>query len=156
MNVPKKGLGGILIVVAVWLFANPARTAYYLVTAYLPMLSNGGWDAVAAAGTTFSPPSLSVIIPFEIACNVAILAFNLVVISHFFRRSAAFPKLVIALILVSIAYVFVDARLLQYVPAYAANFIADMQDELDKSVLGGWIWIPYFLISARVKNTFVE
>jgi hypothetical protein len=153
---PKSGLGGILIIVGIWLVANPIATAYRLLAYSFPMFHDGRWSQIVSQGTRLTPPSLSVIVAFETASNIALLALAIAALVRFFRMSESFPRTVIGLVLAQIAYVYIDSKLLQFAPPQSVDFLVNMQRELDHAVLGGLLWVPYFLLSSRVKNTFIK
>jgi hypothetical protein len=74
----------------------------------------------------------------------------------FITKSKNFPKLFIAIGVVSVIGLIVDSYLVTLVIASAELFDAETAKELAKTIVGYGVWIPYMLKSERVKNTFVK
>jgi hypothetical protein len=73
----------------------------------------------------------------------------------FFRKSRRVPMLMVVWLLANTGGQIVDLLLAQQIAAVAALPDNDGIKELSRSVVGLLIWVPYFLVSKRVKNTFV-
>jgi hypothetical protein len=71
------------------------------------------------------------------------------------RRRASFPRFMIALYVAQLVVIVADAALCRQIPALIAQ---SPQDDAAKGVtqaiIAACIWIPYFLNSRRVRNTF--
>jgi hypothetical protein len=71
------------------------------------------------------------------------------------RRRASFPRFMIALYVAQLVVIAADAALCRQIPALIAQ---SPQDDAAKGVtqaiIAACIWIPYFLNSRRVRNTF--
>jgi hypothetical protein len=149
------GLGGWLIPVGVGLVLGPLRLIALLVQTFVPMFENGTWEALTSPESSSYHPLWAPILIGELTVNIvfALTYFYLLVL--FFRKSPLFPKVFIALILGSLVFILVDTLAVSVVLPNEPLFDADTVGELARSLVAATIWIPYMLISKRVKNTFV-
>ncbi len=148
-----KGFGGWLILPLIGLVLSPLRMAIQFFTDVLPVFDAEVWHRLSDAASPEYQPMLVPLIVFESVANVAMLVFTLVLMWFFFHKSRRTPRLyVIWQALLALTQV-VDTML-----ASSAGLPVDMTSMRDviRAVVTAAIWIPYFLVSKRVKNTFVE
>lgn len=83
---------------------------------------------------------------------VALITLNIILL---LRHRSSFPRFMILLIATNLLLEAGDSFLGQQIPAVAAA-IKQQQVVVAQSqaLLGAFIWIPYFLVSRRVRNTF--
>jgi Protein of unknown function (DUF2569) len=151
------GIGGWLLLPALGLIATPLVMAFGFYKDLLPALTPDVWNAVtdphsAAYNSLWGP-----LIVYEVLVNLALFIFTLWLLWRFFTKSRRAPKLFV-IWLVAIAGTRIVDHLLSYqIPTMADKPLdpADVRD-LVRSIVGATIWIPYFLRSERVKNTFIE
>jgi Protein of unknown function (DUF2569) len=145
-NSPYEGIGGGLILFAIGLVFSPLIYLVRLVKTYLPLFTN-----VRMQTYLEFHQALHALLVFEVITNIVLLAM-LVWLNHlFFNKKRAFPTFMILF--------YVLACLLQSIDHFGA--VAVMQKSLSSLMLvrvfvAAAIWIPYFLISRRVKVTFVH
>jgi hypothetical protein len=131
------GIGGLLILPAIGLLFGPCMTAFGIFM---------GFDAIDRRGVDFH---LVNVLADDIVLTFCFLLFQVYVAVAFFRRKRAAPKLMVALYLVNIA-VNVTSQLM---------VTSVTEEDLDIAVVArpmllAALWIPYFLMSRRVKATF--
>ena len=56
----------------------------------------------------------------------------------------------------NVAFVVIDFFVADLIPAVAAEPDPESTKELIRTIIGAAIWIPYFLKSDHVKNTFIN
>lgn len=151
-----KGLGGWLILPAIGLFVLPIQLAVSLNNDFLPIFQEGYWEIVTTPGSEAYHHLWAPLIIFEIAGNTFFLIFSIALIFLFFTRSYRFPTLFMLFIASNLLFVASDFVFADLIPALAAEGDAESIKELTRSITGAIIWIPYFLVSKRVKNTFVK
>ncbi len=155
-NAEPKGLGGWLILPLIGLIVSPIRMAVSLNNDFLPIFQEGYWEVLTTPGSEayhhlWGPP-----IAFEIVGNLVFIVFALILIFLFFTKSPVFPSLIIIYITTNLLYVVGDFFFADLIPAIAAESDPESTRELFRTVVRAAIWIPYFRMSKRVKNTFVK
>jgi hypothetical protein len=151
-----KGIGGWLILVVIGLLISPIRICYHLVTVHWPIFRDGAWPILTTPGTEVYHALWAPLIAFEIAGNLLTLALGLVTLWFLVRKSRLTPILAITWLMVNTAFVVADYFAANLIPAIAAQSDPDSTKELLRSIVAASIWIPYFLLSKRVKATFVD
>lgn len=153
---PLKGIGGWLILVVIGLLISPIRIGHFLVTTHWPIFRDGVWPVLTTPGTEGYHALWAPLIAFEIVGNLGSIALALVTLWFLVRKSRRTPILAISWLMWTTAFVVVDFFAADLIPAVAAQPDPDSIKELMRSLIGAAIWIPYFLVSKRVKATFVE
>lgn len=151
------GIGGWLILVVLGLLLSPIRIVTLLSQYHVPMFSDGTWELLTTPSSDFFHPFWAPLIAFEIAGNLLILLLGLLTLYFLFRKSKYTPRFAIAWLLTSFIFVIADYFLADTIPLIAAQ-PADPETikEVARSTVGAAIWVPYFLVSKRVKATFTR
>lgn len=140
------GLGGWLILPIIGLFLTPLVVVYHMTTSLLPAFAPEVWSQIT--------PALKAFLIAEVVANVAVIALSVLCLVLMFRKSRRLPATIIALYLFGLVIVIADS--------IVANALFDIEigpdgmRDIARSVIGCAIWIPYFRVSKRVKNTFVN
>jgi hypothetical protein len=153
---PPKGIGGWLIFVVIGLVGGPLRIAWTLYSNHFSLIQNGGWQVLTTPGTDAYHPLWEPLLVFEILANLGSIALAIATLGYLKRKSRQTPKLAIIWLAWTTTFVVIDFFVADLIPAVAAQNDVDSQKELVRSIVGACIWIPYFLVSKRVKATFVE
>ena len=150
-----KGIGGWLILPLIHLVGTVVLTGINLVTALQY------WDGLLLLATGQADPSVQwMALPMlaSLAFGVAVIAFALYLLIQFFQKKRAVPRLMIWFYVLVLATTLVDSGVIlayeefQESPSDVEQSIKD----IGRSIVAAVIWIPYFLVSKRVKATFVE
>ena len=155
-NEVRSGLGGWLILVGIGVVFTPVRILAELGKNYLPMFSDGSYEILTTPGTEFYHPFWSTYLWGEIAFNILICFASLFLIFLFFSKRKLFPKFYIWLVVGSLAFIIIDAMLIKVVMPNEPIFDAETLQEIGRIIVVVLIWVPYMLISKRVKVTFVN
>ena len=74
----------------------------------------------------------------------------------FIAKSRDFPKWYIGIAVFSLVFIVADAFAIKLVLPSEPVFDPDTIKELMRSVIMVTIWVPYMLVSKRVKATFIK
>lgn len=148
------GIGGWLILPAIGLVLSPILLLVMITRDLLPALQPEVWHALTEPGSQAYHPMWATVIVFEVVANVGFLIFTLRLGYLFVRKSSRTPTVFIAWLLINVAIQVVDLLLVQSIPAVAEQSMATSAREVVRAILQALIWIPYFLRSERVRNTF--
>lgn len=151
-----KGLGGWLILVGIGVVMNPIRLLVTLVPIYKPIFEDGTWEALTTEGSEVYRPYFGSLLIGEIAFNAIILAASIYLIYLFFSKHYLFPKLFIGVAAASLIFIPLDAWMVSKVFPGEPMFDLETAAEFVRALIVGAIWVPYMLVSERVRVTFVD
>lgn len=151
-----RGLGGWLILPAIGLILSPVRLLVSLINDLLPIFQEGYWEILTTPGSDAYHPFWAPFIMFEVVGNLFFTVFSIALIILFFTKSYRFPKLMITYLLSNLLFVVGDFFLVDLIPGIGEETEFEALGEIAKISVSVAIWVPYFLVSKRVKNTFVK
>lgn len=138
-----KGIGGWLIVHAIGLAIAPFVCLAGVVSD-LRILNGAAYQAGLQA-----KPTVALLVLFEASTNVimflALIALNVL----FYRKRRSFPRWIITFFVAAFAVTLCDH-------VWAAHFLPTTWAAVLQRFVAAAIWIPYFLQSRRVEQTFVN
>jgi hypothetical protein len=152
----QKGIGGWLILVVISLVVSPVRIGYFMATDILPIFRDGAWSILTTPGSAAYHVLWGPLLIFETIGNLGTIALGLTTLWFLAHKSRRTPKLAIAWLLWSSTLVVVDFFVTDLIPAAAAHPDPGSARELVRALVSLAIWVPYFLVSKRVKATFVN
>ena len=155
-NQVRSGLGGWLILVGIGVVVSPFRLFGELGQIYGPFFRDGLYEVLTTPGTDAYHPLWSTLIWGEVIGNTIILLAAIYLIFMFFGKKAVFPKLYIWIAFGSVVFFFLDALLVKIILPEVPFFDPDTVKGLVQGVMTLVIWIPYMLLSKRVKVTFIR
>lgn len=151
-----EGIGGWLILVAIGIIVTPIRLIMLAMATYPEIFSTGVWEALTTQGSEAYSPLWAPILVGEILINSGMLLVWLYMAYLFFSKKLAFPKWYIGLAVFSLVFIIADAFAIKLVMPSEPVFDPDTIKELMRSLFTVVVWVPYMLISKRVKITFVN
>lgn len=145
-NDPYEGIGGWLCLTAISLVFSPFLYLIRFVKTYLPVFTNARMQPFLQ-----NNQALHALLLFEAVTNIILIVVLVWLNYLFFNKKRSFPTFMILFLVL--------ACVIQSVDHFAA--IAVIQKSLSilmlvRVFMGAAIWIPYFLVSRRVKVTFVH
>ncbi|MDK8180555.1 DUF2569 domain-containing protein [Paenibacillus sp. UMB4589-SE434] len=148
------GLGGWLIIVQMGLFATVAMNLAGIYQSWDFVFAENMWDMITTESWEFYHPLLAPTILFEIVLNLVVGGLSIFALVQMYRKKSSFPKLIITLYIMFAIIQIIDYALIMQIPLL--NEMSDMNSPKDlvRSILNCVVWIPYFLRSERVQNTF--
>ena len=150
-----EGIGGWLILVAIGLILSPLRLLMLILTTYPDIFSTGAWEALTTQGSEAYSPLWAPIIIGEILVNSALILAWLYIGYMFFTKSRHFPRWYIGMTLFSLLFIVADALAIKLVLPDEV-FDPDTAKEFARGLIMVGIWVPYMLVSKRVKATFLN
>lgn len=151
-----EGIGGWLILVAIGIIVTPIRIVWLLMTVYPEMFSLGVWEALTSQGSELYDPLWAPIIIAELLINCGLLVVSLYLAYKFFTKSKDFPKWFIGIAIFSLVWIIADAFAIKLVLPSEPIFDSETTQQLIRALIQVLIWVPYMLVSQRVKATFIK
>jgi len=150
------GLGGWLALVILGMFATLVHVTWMLCQLHLPLVLNGTLAKLSDPQHPAYHPLWVPLFCVEVLANLSTLALTVVVLVLIFKRSRFAPAAAIALYVYGVVLLVGDYLMWQLIPAMRAQPVdPSVIRELGRSIVVTLIWVPYFLRSRRVRNTFV-
>jgi Protein of unknown function (DUF2569) len=151
-----RGIGGWLILVILSLVLSPLRITYTLLTIHWPIFRDGTWQTLTTPGSPAYHHLWGPLLAFEIIGHLIAIALAIVTLVMLLRQSKRTPAFAIGWFAYAAAFVTVDYFVGDLIPYLEQHPDPDSIKELVRGVVPAAIWIPYFLVSKRVKATFVK
>jgi branched-subunit amino acid transport protein len=151
-----EGLGGWLVLVGLGIIISPLKVIGMVFPVYSEMFSNGSLAALTTPGAEAYNPLWAPILFGEMAINGGLVLAWIFVAFLFFSKKKGFPKWYIGMLLFTLAFILIDALAIKSVLPNEPVFDAQTTKELGRSLIVTLIWVPYMLVSKRVKATFVK
>lgn len=154
-NAQPSGLGGWLILPALGLFVSPIRVSFTLagtLSVYAPESWHSLTDPSGAAYNSLWAPVLI----YELLVNLTLPILAILLLVLFFQRRRTFPVMFILFIAFAAITATIDHYLAHLISATAAHDGGNIDRTLAQNYAACLIWIPYMLVSKRVKATFVR
>lgn len=148
------GLAGWLILVAIGLVMSPFSILAGLVQSTLPFLDAPTWRSLTESGGDSYHSAWGPVLVFSVVASILLLTISLVTAILFFQKRRRFPPVFIAFNLAHLLVVAIDFGLIHVIPISPDPEDTQPASELTSALVGCMIWIPYMLISKRVKATF--
>lgn len=151
-----RGLGGWLILPAISLVLRPFTMLYTFSTTANVYFNARVWENLATPGLdTYRPGFISLLV-FELAGNISAIALTVIAAVFFFRTKRQAPQLMIALLIGMAALHVIDTIGNHWVGNADGENSVQTASDLISAIVPALIWVPYFLVSRRVKATFVN
>jgi len=151
-----EGLGGWLILVGIGVVVTPLRIGALLLKTFPPIFSGGAWEALTTPGYEAYSPLWAPILLSEIVINTGLVLVSLYLMYLFFSKRRVFPKWYIGILVFSLIFIVIDAWVVKLVMPNEPMFGPGTMKAFLQALVTSLIWIPYMLISKRVKATFVN
>ena len=150
-NLPLRGLGGWLIVVAIRLILSCISNIFLIIYISIIFIRLANFTN---SNSIFYSENLNWIYPLEIGMNLILIFFNIYLLYLFFTKNYKFPSLMICFELLVIGLMLLD----QFITHQFTSFKIESRDlfHIAKNIILSIICISYMLNSKRVYNTFVN
>ena len=145
-----EGIGGWLIIPLLYLISAPVEVSDFLYR-LLPVFSEPYWSRITTPGSQTYRPYLGTILIFDVLSASVIGVLSVVTLWFFFRKSRLVPKLMIYLLIFSFMFCCAQFSITDLIRVHLQSVW-----ELVWSGISTLVWGSYFLVSKRVKQTFVR
>ena len=149
-------IGGWFLLYAVGLVLYPVKLALSLVTELAPVFSHENWTRLTTPGTMGYDPLWRPVLISELVGNCCFLLFSICLIVFFFQRRHIVPRMVVIFLLSNLVFVGVDFYLTYFYLLGADSVSTEAVINIVRTAVASMIWTPYFMVSKRVKATFVK
>ncbi|MFU8783818.1 DUF2569 domain-containing protein [Aliidiomarina sp.] len=151
-----QGLRGWLILVAIGVIIAPIRLLSVELPMYTEILNDGTWELLTSADSELYHPLWAPVLITEITFSFVLLLASLYLVVLFFSKHYLFPRVFIAITLAMLIFIPFDSWLVSQVLPEESFIDTQTIRDFSRTVVSAAIWIPYMLVSKRVKATFVE
>jgi len=135
---------------------TPIRLAYGYGPLFYSIFTDGTFEALTTVGSEAYHPLWAPLLIGETLLNSLIFVVSIYLVYLFFSKHYFFPKVFIAIYIVSVIFIPLDAWVGSFVIIDEPMFDPETTIEFVRTLIGVVIWIPYMILSERVKATFVE
>lgn len=156
MDEEPRGLGGWLIIPLIGLIIALVKMLFVLFQIYLPIFQDGTWSIITNSESEYYHSLWGPLVISEMVINIGLVIFCGYLLYLFFTKQRLFPKFFIMYMVINVVFLISDTYAASLIPSVAEQRSNGIDPDLSRAVIGAVIWIPYFLLSKRVKNTFVE
>ncbi len=149
-------IGGWLVLIAIKLVLSPLFLFVQLYRESSNFLNKSIWQLLTSSSSSTHEVASAYIVIFELMYNVVFFVFSILVTILFFKKRTILPRLIIIYYALVFLVPLIDSLAL-YLFTDLKSSTAEINQETASAVrdfIYCCIWIPYFLISKRVKNTF--
>jgi hypothetical protein len=151
------GIGGWLILPAIGLAISPFWQAFEIIRDILPSLDFSVLRTLSDPASDHYSALWVPTIVFEVATSVLTFAFTVWLAYLFFlRKSPLVPRLFIIWLAYQVILQTIDWNLVNALPVAQDHSGNGITTALGRSITNAVIWIPYFIWSVRVRNTFID
>lgn len=150
------GIKGWLILVAIGVVVAPFRLITFMLSTYPDLFKTGTWQSLTSQFGDYYHPYWEPLLLSEMLFNTLITLASLYLIVLFFKKKAQFPKWYIGIAVFSLVFIVADAFAIRMIIPDAPIFDGETRLEIIRGVITVAIWVPYMLISERVRATFVR
>lgn len=152
----KSSIAGWLTIVAIGLATVPLLMLFQLPKDYVPLFNDGTYNLLTNEDSRLYHPLWRFVIWLEIAINI-ILFFVFIYLNFLlYTKKALFPTLFICTACAIVLLIVLSAITFKILLPTAPLLNADIIRALLAATLCASIWVPYMLLSKRVKATFVR
>ena len=151
-----ESLGGWLILLGIGIVLWSIWKTYLLYTFSVSTFTEGRWEVLVTLSAENGIPYLTPLTFGKLIAEVLLLFADIYLIYLYFAKKKAFPTCYIVLSLLLLVFILVDAWITTLVLPDKPMFDVQTVRNLTRSFMSCLIWIPYMLVSKRVKATFLH
>ncbi|KZS39339.1 hypothetical protein AWE51_12415 [Aquimarina aggregata] len=149
-------IGGWLILISIGLILTPFKVIFQLFNSYEDFFGNNTWNYIIQDHKNLNELFYSLLVLLELTYNIVLVVFSILLIILFFKRRNILPRLMIIFYVGTFLFLTFDSIIAFNLNTTLFTEAEKVQTfkEIGTSFIRSIIWVPYFLISKRVKSTF--
>ncbi|RXZ81947.1 DUF2569 domain-containing protein [Paenibacillaceae bacterium] len=156
MQLGVSGLGGWLILIQIGLYLSITMLIIQIIGNDLEALTGETWQLLTSKDSLYYDLLWKPYLLFGSVYNIMNFIFILYILIQFYRKKSMVPRLMIIFYSLSMLIGIVDYVFIQQIAIAKELEDGGSLKDIVRSVLACLIWIPYFLKSERVMNTFIK
>ena len=145
-----------MILIQIGLYITIIGLVIQIIEFNLYSLTDETWQLLTSEGSSLYDPLWKPIIIFEAIYNILFFIFSIYILVQFYRKKSIVPRLMIIFYSISLFIGIFDYILLQQIEIAKQLEDGSSIRDIIKSAITCLIWIPYFIKSERVMNTFIR
>lgn len=153
------GFGGWLILVAIGLMLTFGQSVLYLFQTMLPIFNSEKWEILTSPSSELYHSLWAPALIFDLSICLVNIICILCIAFLCYKLSRKFKTLMIVFISLKVLFAAVSFILMYILSDYYSNpeiiNSGASLKTLFQSIVYASIWIPYFIVSKRVKNTYI-
>jgi len=152
------GLGGWLVLVQIGIYLSILLNILTLKRDTIPAFAPDIWDALTSKDSIVYDRLWAPLLIFELVTSILFTLLSVFCLYNLYKKKAIFPKLMIVVYSAGLAIAILEYVLLKQIPIVNEYDLLgqDAPQAIIRTAVSCGIWIPYFLRSERVQNTFVN
>ncbi len=147
-------IGGWLILIGLAMIFSLIRIIFQLFNEDL--FDKEIWELFSNPSSLYFSEGLQLLIIAETVYNALILVFMVLLLVLFTKRRSSFPALYIIFVIVNFVFLTADYFVADHYFEMEAQDEAEFTRDIISTIIAAAVWIPYMLLSERVKNTFIR
>lgn len=151
-----QAISGWLILIAIGVSLTPIRLLAYFIGDFESYFDLTYWQQCTTPGGPLYHPITAPVLIFELLSQVSMIILSVALLYLFFSKRRGFPKCYVAFTLSCMALAIFWLVIAKNFPDSLGLDVATAQNYVGRLILPCLIWVPYMLLSKRVKNTFVR
>lgn len=155
VNPKLQGIRGWLLLPAIGVLVHPIRIVIDVLRS-LPSYEIDTWSKLTTAGGAAYDALWAPLLLYELAANLALIVFSLVLMVLFFQKRRSIPMVYTGFLVASVLIHGTDLALASQVAAADMALTSKDVADLMRGSIGAAIWGAYFHVSKRVHSTFVN
>ncbi|ULO07010.1 DUF2569 domain-containing protein [Paenibacillus sp. 19GGS1-52] len=156
--VPNKpsGLGGWMILVQIGLYVSIFRIIALIFNYVIPSFKPEIWDALTSPDSPAYDSMWKPSLIFESVANVVFVLFSIFLLVLLYQKKSTFPRWAIFYYVTNLLVLIVDYVLMANIEVLQTLDEGNSTQDIGRLAVSCAIWIPYFIRSKRVHNTFIH
>lgn len=150
-----EGIRGWLVLPAIGVALSPLVAVVTLAMG-LDAYSLASWNALGTPGGDSYHALWIPLLLFELTVALGLLVLSVLVAVLFFQRRRRAPLLYVVLMATSVAAALLSLIVTARIPGAFEAITEQEWKDLARTAIAACVWIPYFLVSRRVRSTFIR